>query len=71
MLESYINTNGSPVGPYQETVTVVAGDTLGAIADRYLNDKNRWREIYTMNQEVIGANPDHIEPGQTLRMPAL
>ena len=71
MVTTYIDNNGSPTGPYQETVTVVSGDTLGTIADRYLNDRNRWGEIYAMNRRTIGTNPDHIEVGQVLRMPQL
>ena len=71
MVGAYIDGNGSPNGPYQETVTVVRGDTLSAIADRYLSDTSRWREIYDLNKDVIGADPNHIEPDQVLRMPAL
>jgi len=63
--------DGTPYGPYQESVTVVSGDTLSALADRYLNASSRWREIYAMNRSVIGADPDRIEPGQRLRMPQL
>jgi nucleoid-associated protein YgaU len=71
IVETYIDNTGSPVGPYQETVTVVAGDTLSAIADRYLNDPGRWQEIYNLNRDTVGANPNHIVSDQVLQMPAL
>jgi len=71
MIDGYIDGTGTPYGPYQETVTVVAGDTLSAIADRYLSDTSRWREIYDLNKGVIGDDPNRIVPDQVLRMPAL
>lgn len=70
-LETYIDNNASTMGPYQETVTVVTGDTLGSIAERYLNDSARWRELYALNRRLIGDNPDYIRAGQLLQMPAL
>ncbi len=64
---------GQPVmGPFQqERVQVVAGDTLSAIADRYLSDASRWPEIYRLNRDVIGPNPNQIRPGQELLLPAM
>lgn len=50
-------------------LTVKAGDSLSAIAARELGDASRWREIYNLNKDVVGANPDLIHPGQQLRMP--
>lgn len=49
--------------------TVVQGDTLGVIADRMLGDPSRWRELYNLNRDVIGTNPDAIQPGQRLLLP--
>lgn len=51
------------------TYTVQSGDSLSRIAKRELGDANRWREIYELNREVIGGNPDLIHPGQRLRLP--
>ncbi len=71
MVEAHVDGTGNPTGPYQETVTVVSGDSLSAIADRYLSDTGRWREIYDLNKDTIGKDPNRILPGQVLRMPAL
>ena len=62
----------TPMGPFQEeTTTVQRGDTLSALAGRYLGDTARWREIYTPNRGVIGDDPDVIRPGQVLTLPAM
>ncbi len=48
------------------TYTVVPGDTLWGIAERFLGKGSRWREIYYANQSIIGANPNIIHAGQKL-----
>ncbi|MGW8064601.1 transglycosylase family protein [Streptomyces ziwulingensis] len=45
--------------------TVRSGDSLWGIADS-LGVDGGWRSLYTGNEEVVGADPDHILPGQTL-----
>jgi nucleoid-associated protein YgaU len=45
---------------------VVPGDSLSAIAQRFLGNGNRWPEIYQKNKGVIGPNPNLIYPGQKL-----
>ncbi|ADY26316.1 Peptidoglycan-binding lysin domain protein [Deinococcus proteolyticus MRP] len=51
-----------------ETVyTVKAGDTLSKIAQRYYGDLNAYHKIAQYNGI---ANPDHIEVGQKIRIPA-
>ncbi len=62
--------NGVSYGPFVPTVTVVAGDTLSGIATRMLGDQDRWREIYALNRETIGRDPNRITAGQVLRLPA-
>ncbi|HHO54308.1 MAG TPA: LysM peptidoglycan-binding domain-containing protein [Deltaproteobacteria bacterium] len=62
----------APTGaPRGEQVTVQRGDTLSALADRYLGEARRWREIYTLNRDVIGSDPDRIEIGQILSLPRM
>ena len=49
--------------------TVRPGDSLSAIAQRELGDASRWSEIYELNQDTIGGNPNLIQPGQELELP--
>ncbi|MDP2309579.1 MAG: LysM peptidoglycan-binding domain-containing protein [Pseudomonadota bacterium] len=59
------------VAPAQSnTVEVQAGDTLAALADRYLHDRARWREIYRLNRTVIGADSSKLVAGTQLKLPA-
>ena len=48
-------------------VVVRRGDTLSAIAARYLGDGSRWPEIFDDNPAI--ADPWDIRPGQTLTLP--
>ena len=60
---------GSTGSAAPRTVAVASGDSLSRIAQRELGDANRWREIYDLNKEVIGNNPNLIFPGQKLQLP--
>ena len=51
------------------TYTVQSGDTLSAIAQRHYGKASRWREIFEANRDQLD-NPDLIQPGQVLRLPA-
>ena len=48
--------------------TVVPGDSLSGIAQRFLGDSDRWRAIFQANRDQI-EDPDRIFPGQVLRVP--
>src|SRR5215207_10448597 len=48
--------------------TVVAGDTLRKIAERFYGDENQWPRIFHANQGQI-TNPDQIQVGWVLRIP--
>ncbi len=52
-----------------KTYTVKGGDTLSGIAKAELGDGARWKEIYELNKEAIGANPDQIKVGMVLNLP--
>lgn len=52
--------------PADGTHTVVPGDWLSKIADAH--SINPWQTLYEFNREVIGPNPDLIEPGMVLRL---
>lgn len=58
-----------PAPSTPKTYTVKPGDTLWAIAKKFLGDGKRWREIYNNNTNVIGKDPNLIFPGQVLRIP--
>lgn len=48
--------------------TVVAGDTLGAIAGQLYGDPNVWRRIYDANRDVLD-DPDDLVIGMELVIP--
>jgi nucleoid-associated protein YgaU len=56
--------------PIPQTYIVQSDDSLWAIAKLQLGAGSRWRDIYEINTETIGPNPDLIFPGQELVMPA-
>lgn len=51
------------------THTVVRGDTLSAIAKQAYGKASLWPRIYDANRDQLD-NPDHIKPGQVLKIPA-
>lgn len=66
------NSNRPVEKSIPKTYTVVSGDNLWKIAQRYLGDGSRWREIYSYNnnKSIIGGNPNLIRPGQVLSIPS-
>jgi LysM repeat protein len=58
------------VSPYRgfAQYTVLSGDTLSGIAQKYYNDASRWPIIYEANRYQI-QDPDRIFAGQVLRIP--
>lgn len=50
--------------------TVVAGDSLWSISQRYEGSGTRWPELYRLNAHVIGPDPNDIYPGQRFKLPA-
>jgi nucleoid-associated protein YgaU len=49
--------------------TVVKGESLWKIADKYLGTGARYPEIFEANKPML-SDPDKIYPGQMLRIPA-
>jgi nucleoid-associated protein YgaU len=48
---------------------VERGDNLWNIAKQNLGSGQRWTEIYDLNKDVIGSNPDLIFSGTDLKLP--
>src|SRR6185437_7647239 len=49
--------------------TVQKGDSLWDIARKQLGDGSRWHEIYSLNSDAIGQNPNLINIGTDLKLP--
>jgi len=65
-------SDGSMTPPTQQTQpghTDQRGDNLWDIAQKQLGDATRWKDIYALNKDKIGANPNLIQPGVNLTLP--
>jgi nucleoid-associated protein YgaU len=47
---------------------VKKGDNLSKIARHFYGNANAWKSIFEANRDQL-ADPDHIQPGQILKMP--
>ncbi len=52
-----------------QTHKITDGDTLPALAQAYLGDAGRAREIFEANRDVL-ANPEILPIGRELKIPA-
>lgn len=64
------STSERPSPPVEQTYTVVAGDCLWKIAQRFYNAGADYGRIYEANVGVIGNDPNKIKPGQVLTIPS-
>jgi len=55
--------------PDPHDLTLTIDRRLQDFAQAQLGDANRWKEIYQLNKDVIGDNPDLIHPGKTIKLP--
>lgn len=62
-------TTTRPTPPPAKTYTVKKGDSLWAIAKKELGSGARYTEIYSLNKDTIGKNPNLIYPGQVFTLP--
>ena len=60
--------SAAAVEPEETYYVIEKGDTLWAIAKKFLGNGNRYPEIFEANREVI-IDPDKIFPGQKIRIP--
>lgn len=51
--------------------TVAGGENLSAISEKYYKTAANWVYIYRANMDVIGDNPNVIQPGMDLKIPVL
>jgi nucleoid-associated protein YgaU len=58
-----------PAPKRTESYTVKSGDTLSKISKQFYGDANRYMKIFDANKDVL-KDPDKIQPGQVLRIPA-
>jgi nucleoid-associated protein YgaU len=55
-----------PASPIK-TYTVKSGDSLSSIAQRFLGDREKWRDLHKLNRKVID-DPDNLKVGTVIRL---
>ena len=60
---------GEGLAPEGTTYTVQKGDTLSHIAQHHYGKASKWHAIFEANRDQLD-NPDLIQPGQVLKLPA-
>jgi hypothetical protein len=66
------NPGGGDNGnPYGRTYVVVRGDSLSLISGKFYGDVLLWPVIYDANKQVVGSNPNLIQPNQRLAIPPI
>ena len=53
-----------------QNYTVQAGDTLFLIAQKFYGDGNLWQLIYETNRAALGPDPNQLQVGMVLVIPA-
>lgn len=48
---------------------ITDGDTLEALAERYLDSRSRWRSIFDVNRDRL-TNPDILPIGEDIKIPS-
>ena len=59
---------GTPAGNGPRTHKIEDGDTLPALAERYLGSPRRANDIFNTNRDVL-SNPDLLPIGAELKIP--
>jgi hypothetical protein len=59
----------APAPPTVKTYSVLPGDSLSKIAQKFYGNPSLWSKIYQANKALIGPNPNLIIPGQKLTIP--
>ena len=58
----------SAATPQTISYTVQSGDTLSAIAKKFMGNPNDYMDIFNANRDQL-TDPDKIKPGQVLKVP--
>jgi nucleoid-associated protein YgaU len=58
----------SEAGPRSLTHKISDGDTLAALAKQYLNDSNRWADLFEHNRDVL-KSADLLPIGRVIKIP--
>lgn len=63
--------SAAPAAPTggEQSYTIVSGDWLSKIAQRFYGNAAKWPLIYNANKDKLGPNPDLIYPGVTIKIP--
>ena len=61
-------TTGATAPAPMVSYTVQSGDTLSAIAKKFLGNANDYMDIFNANKDQL-SDPDKIKPGQVLKIP--
>jgi nucleoid-associated protein YgaU len=64
-----VQSNATAGAASAQSYTVKSGDTLSKIAKHFYGDVAQWKKIHEANKAAV-PNPDMIQVGQTLSIPA-
>src|SRR5262249_24120892 len=69
--ETAASTDSTQINPGDRPTTYVirSGDCLWNIAKNQLGDARQWQDIYKLNADKLGSNPDLIHPGTSIQLP--
>jgi hypothetical protein len=59
----------APVSSPPGTYAVRAGDSLWNISQKVLGNGKEWQKLYSLNQSVIGSDPNLLQVGEVLNLP--
>ena len=69
--ESPVETFSNGENPAESVYTIQAGDTLGLISLKVYGASSKWSAIENANKDQLANNPDGLQIGMTLVIPAL
>ena len=68
-VKSSVGSTEEVVGASETRYTVQKGDTLSHIAKAHYGKASQWSRIFEANRDQLD-DPDRIQPGQVLKIPA-